>query len=227
MKFAILFAAALAGPAGAHVVPDYPGKPEEHGSVILVLELDAEGKITDCVIQRPSQIHSLDTAACTIVRGISPLQPATDYNGKPRISRRYFTVHFVTPGATQADADLPIEGQNILIVTYNAARNAQQPKADGAVNLARATTRLNLNYPSFYPKESLKKRHQGRVSVAITVSASGKPSGCSVVRSSGFDDLDTGTCKFAMTHLRYEPGTDVAGRPISDIDVFTMNYRVE
>jgi TonB family protein len=227
MKFAILFTAALAGPAGTQSVPAYPGKPDEHGSVVLVLELDVEGKITDCLIQRPSQIHSLDTAACKIVRGISRLQPATDYNGRPRVSRRYFTVHFVTPQATQTDADLPIEGQNLLIVTYSAARNAQQPNVDGSANLARPAMRLNLNYPSFYPKESLKRRHRGRVSAAITVSPSGKPSGCSVVRSSGFDDLDIGTCKFAMTHLRYEPGTDPARRPISDIDVFTMNYRVE
>lgn len=51
--------------------------------------------------------------------------------------------------------------------------------------------------------------------LALTVSPSGRVTGCRVYKSSGFPDTDAVACRLAMERLRFRPATNGAGDPIT------------
>lgn len=57
----------------------------------------------------------------------------------------------------------------------------------------------------------------GRVVTHLTVEPSGRVSGCKVVQSSGYPELDTITCRLVIQRYRYEPARDAEGRPMRDL----------
>jgi protein TonB len=59
-----------------------------------------------------------------------------------------------------------------------------------------------------YPSEALRKEQTGSVTIAIDVSASGKPDRCQVTESSGFVQLQRAACAAYMKRARYEPARD-------------------
>jgi protein TonB len=70
--------------------------------------------------------------------------------------------------------------------------------------------------PRDYPKRLGNAGVGGTVSVAFTVPASGRPSGCRVTRSSGVPELDALTCRLIEQRFLFRPATDRYGRPVSD-----------
>lgn len=222
-RLTILLLAGLGEPAWAQMF-DYPGGPTEHGSVVVLLNVSAEGTVDDCHVKRPSGVASLDAAVCPMARH-ARFHPKTDENGQPKPGTPELTFHFIVPHALQSNADLPIEEGNQITLVYNAPRDAAQ-RANGAKGPGQAqpARREPLTAKPKYPSQALKDGTQGRVSVAIDVSPTGLPAGCSVVRSSGSIELDQATCSFAMQKFRYSPGTDYYGKKIGDVDLFTMNW---
>lgn len=65
-----------------------------------------------------------------------------------------------------------------------------------------------------YPPAARRAEAQGRVSVSLTVGASGRVTDCRVTASSGNSDLDDATCRLARSRGRFTPAKDASGNAI-------------
>ena len=68
-----------------------------------------------------------------------------------------------------------------------------------------------------YPIEALKRREQGIVGYALTISKKGLPKACQITQTSGSKRLDSATCSILMKRARFRPARDNYGRPIEDV----------
>lgn len=66
-----------------------------------------------------------------------------------------------------------------------------------------------------YPTKSLQREEGGKVSFKLSVSKWGTLADCTVVKSSGSDDLDHQTCAKIMERARFAPATDAQSRPVA------------
>jgi protein TonB len=64
-----------------------------------------------------------------------------------------------------------------------------------------------------YPSRALREEREGVTSFRLEFDASGKPTNCSITRSSGSPDLDEATCSNLMRRGRFKPGTQ-NGQPV-------------
>ncbi|HEX8534636.1 MAG TPA: energy transducer TonB, partial [Allosphingosinicella sp.] len=69
-----------------------------------------------------------------------------------------------------------------------------------------------------YPRAAKSARAGGTVLVRYTIGVDGRPSGCTVTRSSGNRDLDEATCRLIEQRFRYEPARDADGRPVASTE---------
>jgi len=67
-----------------------------------------------------------------------------------------------------------------------------------------------------YPATALRQGLFGTVEVAFAVDATGRATGCTVVKSSGSVILDDATCTAMMPRARFEPARDANGKAIAD-----------
>jgi len=63
-----------------------------------------------------------------------------------------------------------------------------------------------------YPSAALREQASGRTGVALTITAHGLVSGCSIVSSSGNVDLDNAACRAMQRRARFTPAKDAAGK---------------
>ena len=56
-----------------------------HGRVSMMLKLDTQGRVTECIITRSSGSAVLDLTTCRLVQRRARFDPATDQSGKPVI----------------------------------------------------------------------------------------------------------------------------------------------
>ena len=75
-----------------------------------------------------------------------------------------------------------------------------------------------------YPTSALRANVQGATTARIDVEADGRPSQCTVVRSSGHADLDATTCNVIMKRARYVAASAQDGRPMKSIDVVKIQW---
>jgi protein TonB len=62
-----------------------------------------------------------------------------------------------------------------------------------------------------YPGGALADEHEGTVGFVVTVGTNGRVTDCTITLSSGYGELDAGTCRLARRRLRFNPGHE-AGR---------------
>lgn len=79
------------------------------------------------------------------------------------------------------------------------------------------SSRLPISAPdwtdrSVYPRDAWQLEQEGTVTMAMVIGADGMPLSCSIMGSSGFAELDDGTCDLGMT-MRFSPPRDAEGRP--------------
>ncbi|MEO5774150.1 MAG: TonB family protein [Sphingomicrobium sp.] len=67
-----------------------------------------------------------------------------------------------------------------------------------------------------YPRQLGNAGIGGQVSVRFTVQVNGRPTGCTITRSSGIPMLDGLTCRLIEQRFRFRPSTDRFGRPVPD-----------
>lgn len=67
--------------------------------------------------------------------------------------------------------------------------------------------------PNDYPSRALREERTGTTGFRLDYDASGKPTNCTITRSSGSSDLDDATCANLMRRGRFKPGT-VNGQPV-------------
>jgi protein TonB len=90
----------------------------------------------------------------------------------------------------------------------------------GSPALAQMTARTD------YPAEALRKHHEGRVTVKLNIGTDGLVHGCSVTRSSGYPELDKGTCDILRDSARFNPARDSLGNPAEDTYTQTIEWRL-
>lgn len=67
-----------------------------------------------------------------------------------------------------------------------------------------------------YPAAAVRNHEQGAVAFRVDVGRDGRPSGCSVVGSSGSAILDSTTCRLLMERARFRPARDARGKATTD-----------
>jgi protein TonB len=66
-----------------------------------------------------------------------------------------------------------------------------------------------------YPGSAREAREQGTTRTRIAVDAGGRPTGCSVLHTSGSPTLDATTCRLVLKRFRFSPARDAAGQPVA------------
>lgn len=66
-----------------------------------------------------------------------------------------------------------------------------------------------------YPPAAARQNHQGTVAFQLMIDSSGLPAGCSVVQSSGFEELDQQVCSLMVQRARFSPARDASGKAIA------------
>ncbi|MEA3060950.1 MAG: periplasmic protein TonB [Sphingomonadales bacterium] len=102
----------------------------------------------------------------------------------------------------------PIEAPRIRI--------AAPTEAWPATRSGRPVSAPDWSDARLYPPTALALDQQGRVVVETLVGTDGVPAACRVVSSSGYAELDIGTCN-VMTLLRFAPPRDPAGKPVESV----------
>ena len=78
-----------------------------------------------------------------------------------------------------------------------------------------------------YPAEALEGGEQGQVDFTVIVSPRGRPTDCTVTRSSGSRLLDQATCRAMMQRARFAPARDAHRRPIRGGVSASVLWRIE
>jgi periplasmic protein TonB len=78
-----------------------------------------------------------------------------------------------------------------------------------------------------FPREAAEAGAGGVVSVRYYVEVDGRPTGCTVTRSSGSAALDATTCRLIEQRFRYRPSLDGRGRPVRSVVVVDHEWVVE
>lgn len=66
-----------------------------------------------------------------------------------------------------------------------------------------------------YPARDLREGNEGTTAFRVAISASGRVTGCEIVRSSGHPGLDAATCKAVAARARFAPATDENGNTVA------------
>ena len=127
-------------------------------------------------------------------------------------------------------ARVPLDGVRVALAGYrrclsDGARDWGIDEAALAALSRRpsSTNALGLR-PDDYPRDAVSSNAQGRLVMRITVTPRGRAADCVVVASSGRRDFDRTACRAALTHGRFTPGLDAAGRPVEVRDVFMTGF---
>lgn len=64
-----------------------------------------------------------------------------------------------------------------------------------------------------YPEAALRQDRGGTVGFRLLISNKGMPTGCEVIHSTGWEDLDVRTCGVLISRARFDPAIDAIGQP--------------
>lgn len=76
-----------------------------------------------------------------------------------------------------------------------------------------------------YPSSSIRAGAEGTTRVSISIGSNGFVTGCSVVSSSGFQELDTTTCSLVQRRFRYSPAIR-GGQPVESTVFRSVTWRL-
>jgi TonB family protein len=78
--------------------------------------------------------------------------------------------------------------------------------------------------PSDYPEAAMMRGSSGRAKVRITVSETGQPTDCVLIKPSGDTALDAATCSVFMQSARFHPALDNSGKPMKALIVENVSW---
>ncbi len=81
--------------------------------------------------------------------------------------------------------------------------------------------------PAYYPEGARRRGEQGVTKVRLDVDASGRPTMCRVVRSSGSGELDASACELIHAQMHYTPGFDAAGAPQRSVHFQSVRWQLK
>ena len=117
-------------------------------------------------------------------------------------------------------------------VPYETGRDAAATEASTPPGRSEPSQRARGNLTALfnaddYPVEAMRREEQGTVGVDLRIDRQGRVSRCTVSTSSGSDALDRKTCEILQTRARFQPATDLDGRPVSDVYSQRITWRLE
>lgn len=77
-----------------------------------------------------------------------------------------------------------------------------------------------------YPFEALRNGEFGRAKVRISIDISGKPTECSLTRSSGSKTIDEKTCRVLMKKGRFNPAMGADGKPLPSLYITSATWLI-
>ena len=77
-----------------------------------------------------------------------------------------------------------------------------------------------------YPARAQERQVEGNVRARLGVSPSGLPTACTVMSSSGSEELDAKTCQLLMARARFEPARNASGVAIAGSWSTTIAWRI-
>lgn len=120
-----------------------------------------------------------------------------------------------TAGATDAGSGTGAGGDGRG--TGSGTGGAGQGGGQGGVLSRKAEKIAGAIVERDYNKANRAIRLGHAVTIAIDVSAAGRPTGCRVVSASPDPEADALTCRLAVERFRFRPATDVQGNPAASI----------
>ncbi|WP_442947151.1 energy transducer TonB [Novosphingobium sp.] len=76
-----------------------------------------------------------------------------------------------------------------------------------------------------YPSRALREERTGTTGFRLEYDATGKPTNCTITRSSGSPDLDDATCQNLMRRARFKPGTR-DGQPVGSVYSSSVRWEI-
>lgn len=67
-----------------------------------------------------------------------------------------------------------------------------------------------------YPKGPLRAKIEGTTGVELTISSAGRVTDCTLIKSSGNNELDSTVCRLVQQRFQFQPAKDRAGSPVAD-----------
>lgn len=77
-----------------------------------------------------------------------------------------------------------------------------------------------------YPSRDLHEEHEGVTKVRLEIGASGKVTGCEVVRTSGWPGLDQASCRTLTDRARFDPATDESGAKVTGSFITAVRWQL-
>lgn len=184
---------------------DYPASAMRsglQGDVRVTLLVGRDGRVQECDVESSSGSTDLDWTTCRLILGRFRYDPARDANGWAIEQLQTLTIVWRLPG---------VEAVYESVAAAVAPERPPDALPDKiAVPLSQRYARLR---PADYPQEALRARAEGVVVIRLAVSQRGRPTGCSVIQSSGHAALDAGTCALAR-RFHYRAARDRSGRAV-------------
>lgn len=95
-----------------------------------------------------------------------------------------------------------------------ALASAQGDAASAEKAMAPATNPGSWVTNDDYPVSAMREEREGTTGFKLTIGADGLPTGCDVIFSSGYGDLDTTTCQLIVQRARFTPGRNARGEAV-------------
>lgn len=182
---------------------DYPAaamREEREGVVRFRLIYDEQGLPTSCEITTSSGHADLDATTCRLVQQRARFKPGRDAAGKAAGGSYRNSIRWQIPKGGAGSRDWP------LLLSTSADQNWPRSASPGPAFRA-------MKIADHYPASALEAGEQGIVGLEIRVDAAGKPTTCTVTKSSGFKALDDATCPLVTSKGDFTPALDQEGKP--------------
>ena len=79
---------------------------------------------------------------------------------------------------------------------------------------------------SDYRSNWIRKELSGSASFVLAIDARGKVTDCTIVRSTGHNELDNATCSLIERRAKFNPAKDSHGNPVAGSYANTVNWRI-
>lgn len=103
---------------------------------------------------------------------------------------------------------------------------------DLAAARAAAIMPMPANFPGYwatnddYPSAAMRARQEGQVGFLMTIGTDGAVAECRVVSSSGFSNLDDGTCPLVRRRAKFEPARDENGAAVTGYYLSRVTWKI-
>lgn len=126
------------------------------------------------------------------------------------------------PATAPSSAELRRIARPVLLQIIERVRSAPQVRARpvGGASLARLVSAAD------YPAAARRAGQQGSVRVRIEVDEAGRPGACAVIESSGFESLDSATCRLLRERAMFTPARDGQGRAVADSFIQRITWQL-